>query len=481
MTDALSDDASSHDAHHWVTLLGTSLRQEQDYVAEVRGRWPTDLRGTLFRNGPGLFERDGVRKRMVTDGDGMIRAYDIGDGTVRFRSKFIRTTKFREEEAASRYKYATWSTRAPGGILRNLGGGRRRSQAEATVIVRHGKLLAFDEIGLPWSLDPHTLNTTSRYQIGAPSDRPAFKSRTKIDPITGDWLALGNDYVEPLKLRVLVENAQGLSKTELSLRLPRKSYFRDFFTTARFVVVGLNAVEINTLSATLGLAPILSAIRWKPSIGNIAVVIPKNGDDPFAVDAPPSWCFHTINAYESGNEIIADFVGHDSPEWLLGKNPALGAVMRGVVKPVEDQGKVRRWRIDLNTRRLREEIVDETGHEYPTVDPLRVGLPYRHAYLATARPKQWWTSGTVRLDMESGARDAYEARSTQTLGEPVFVPREGGGADEGWLLVESLDGEAGVTSLLLFNAGSVASGPIAEAVLRHHLPFSEHGSWMSGT
>ena len=195
----------------------------------------------------------------------MIRAYDIGDGTVRFRSKFIRTTKFREEEAASRYKYATWSTRAPGGILRNLGGGRRRSQAEATVIVRHGKLLAFDEIGLPWSLDPHTLNTTSRYQIGAPSDRPAFKSRTKIDPITGDWLALGNDYVEPLKLRVLVENAQGLSKTELSLRLPRKSYFRDFFTTARFVVVGLNAVEINTLSATLGLAPILSAIRWKPS------------------------------------------------------------------------------------------------------------------------------------------------------------------------------------------------------------------------
>ncbi len=80
--------------------------------------------------------------------------------------------------------------------------------------------------------------------------------------------------------------------------------------------------------------------------------------------------------------------------------------------------------------------------------------------------------------MESGARDAYEARSTQTLGEPVFVPREGGGSDEGWLLVESLDGETGVTSLLLFNAGNVASGPIAEAVLRHHLPFSEHGSWM---
>ena len=133
----------SPDSSGWVVLLATSLRQEQDYQAETRGAWPADLRGTLFRNGPGLFERNGIRKRMVTDGDGMIRAYDIADGVVSFRSKFVRTTKFREEEAASRYKYATWSTPAPGGFWRNIGGGRRRSQAEATVIVRHGKLLAF--------------------------------------------------------------------------------------------------------------------------------------------------------------------------------------------------------------------------------------------------------------------------------------------------------------------------------------------------
>ncbi len=468
----------SPDSSGWVVLLATSLRQEQDYQAETRGAWPADLRGTLFRNGPGLFERNGIRKRMVTDGDGMIRAYDIADGVVSFRSKFVRTTKFREEEAASRYKYATWSTPAPGGFWRNIGGGRRRSQAEATVIVRHGKLLAFDEVGLPWALDPLSLRTTSRYQIGAPSDRPAFKTRTKLDPISGDWVVLGNDYVEPLKLRVVIENAQGLSKTELSLRLPRKSYFRDFFVTSRYVVVGLNAVDIKTLGASLGLAPQLASIRWRPSVGNLAVVVPKNGDDPFAVEAPPSWCFHTINAYESEDEIVADFVGHDSPEWLLGKNPALAAIMHGEAKPVHDQGKVRRWRINLKTRSLNEEIVDGSAHEYPTVDPLRVGLPYRHAYLATGRPREWWTSGTVRLDMESGARDSFAAQPNQCLGEPVFVPRQGGGTDEGWLLVESLDGGTEVTSLLVFDAERVANGPIAEATLRHHLPFSEHGSWM---
>ena len=80
--------------------------------------------------------------------------------------------------------------------------------------------------------------------------------------------------------------------------------------------------------------------------------------------------------------------------------------------------------------------------------------------------------------MESGARDSFVAQPNQCLGEPVFAPRQGGGTDEGWLLVESLDGGTGVTSLLVFDAERVANGPIAEATLRHHLPFSEHGSWM---
>jgi all-trans-8'-apo-beta-carotenal 15,15'-oxygenase len=474
------DPGSFGTEYNWVALLATSLRQEQDYRAETRGNWPSDLRGSLFRNGPGLFERDGVRKRMVTDGDGLVRAYDIADGNVHFQSRFVRTTKFREEEAAGCYKYATWSNRAPGGLLRNFGATRRRSQAEATVYARHGKLLAFDEVGLPWALDPQTLTTTSRYQIGAPSDRPAFKTRTKLDPLTGDWTVLGHDYVEPKKLRILVENAHGLTNTELSMRLPRASYFRDFFSTPRYVVVGLNAVEIKRMRATLGLAPVLDAVRWKPSLGNLVVVIPKNGDDPFAVEAPASWCFHTINACESDGEIVADFIGYDSPACLLGKDPALSAVMRGDIKRMSQHGSVRRWRIDLQKQTLREEIIDASSHEYPTIDPLRAGLPYRNAYMATTRTGQWWTSGIVRLDMETGTRDAYEGRETQELREPVFVPRGGGGTDEGWLLVESLDGATGLASLLVFDAGHVSAGPIAEAVLRHHLPFSVHGTWVPG-
>src|ERR1700674_6097195 len=55
--------------------LSTSLREEHDYETRVEGRLPEDLRGTLYRIGPGLFDRDGLRKRSLLDGDGMVQAF----------------------------------------------------------------------------------------------------------------------------------------------------------------------------------------------------------------------------------------------------------------------------------------------------------------------------------------------------------------------------------------------------------------------
>ena len=101
----------------WLAILGRSLRTEHDYHPRIEGRLPKDLRGTLYRNGPGLFERAGYRKRHLLDGDGMIQAFDFTDAGVRFRNRFVRTRKFVEEERAGGYLYPTWSTRAPGGVF----------------------------------------------------------------------------------------------------------------------------------------------------------------------------------------------------------------------------------------------------------------------------------------------------------------------------------------------------------------------------
>jgi all-trans-8'-apo-beta-carotenal 15,15'-oxygenase len=55
-----------------------------DRLAEglrVRGRLPIELRGTLFRNGPGLLERGAQRYAHWFDGDGLVQAWRFeGEG-----------------------------------------------------------------------------------------------------------------------------------------------------------------------------------------------------------------------------------------------------------------------------------------------------------------------------------------------------------------------------------------------------------------
>ena len=64
-------------------------------AASIEGKLPAGLRGTLFRNGPALFERAGQRYRHWFDGDGLVQAWRFdGAGNISHRGRFVRTTKF---------------------------------------------------------------------------------------------------------------------------------------------------------------------------------------------------------------------------------------------------------------------------------------------------------------------------------------------------------------------------------------------------
>lgn len=69
------------------------------WVTEVEGTIPEELTGTLLRNGPAMFEREGFKKEFL-DGDGMITSLSFKDGQAYFRNKFVRTPCFKEEEKA---------------------------------------------------------------------------------------------------------------------------------------------------------------------------------------------------------------------------------------------------------------------------------------------------------------------------------------------------------------------------------------------
>ena len=83
---------------------------EGAYEPVVMGKLPVGLSGTFYRNGPGIYSRGAERKGSLADGDGMVRMYRFGNGKVSYKSRFVQTEKFREEQAANKFIYGTWTT-----------------------------------------------------------------------------------------------------------------------------------------------------------------------------------------------------------------------------------------------------------------------------------------------------------------------------------------------------------------------------------
>lgn len=83
-----------------------SLPTEHEYTftaEEVEfGEVPSELSGSLYRNGPGLMDVQGTTLNQPFDGDGMVLRFTFLDGRVTFRNRFVETEGLRAERRAGK-------------------------------------------------------------------------------------------------------------------------------------------------------------------------------------------------------------------------------------------------------------------------------------------------------------------------------------------------------------------------------------------
>ena len=356
-------------------------------------------------------------------------------------------------------------------------------------MVKAGLLHAFDEVGLPYGLDPETLETIGPVDpsAGAKERGPTdYKAHTKTDALSGEWILVGTTGRMKPALHVLVKDRASRPVAQASLPSPRgDAYFHDFFWTAPYVVFHLHPALLSPLPMILGLRCFTDSLRWRPEAGSLLVVVDASGKEaPVTLEVPASWMWHTLNAYRAGSTIVADFVGFDTPDHFLGPDAAFRAIMQGRQGVAASPGTLRRFTIDLSARRARLETIAEGHFEFPMAHPGRVGRKHRYAYVAAGEIAEGWIQqGVARIDTGTGARRAFSFGAGFYVGEPVFAPDPAAAADSedaedrGWLLCEVLDGQREETFIAVFDAAHVEDGPLARLRLRHHLPMSFHGWW----
>jgi all-trans-8'-apo-beta-carotenal 15,15'-oxygenase len=333
-------------------------------------------------------------------------------------------------------------------------------------------------------LDAATLKTKGFTDLGMPRNSTILYAHSKIDGKSGDWIFFGLEFGLRVLLHITIFGKDGRLKGHREIKLPRPAYMHDFFATGRYLVFNLPAMSIDFFEYLMGQKSFLGSMRWTPEIGNIILVIDRQGDNPpFQLSAEPCWMWHVINAYERGNEIIADFIGYQNPDHIIGDDPALCAVMEGRKGQYNFPGEIRRYIIHTTRQTVYSEILDKGDYEFPFVNPQHVCHRHRFGYFANKLKGEIFFTGIARVDMETLDSDSYRFGKDVFCSEPVFIPKpqylysSAKNAEPGWLLTEVLDAGNLKTSLALFESDCLSVGPVAWVHLYHFMPLGLHGFW----
>jgi len=447
----------------------------QDRLAEglrVTGRWPSALRGTLYRNGPGLMARDGQRYRHWFDGDGLVQAWHLdGRDTQHFRhtARFVKTKKFQAEQAAGEFLLPAFGTALE--AKRPVRGADDMNTANTSVTVQGGRLYALWEAGSAQELDPDTLHTRGP-KTWAPELRGMpFSAHPKREPDGTLWNF--GTFRNQMVLYQIGPNGQ-LQRSQM-LKLPTAAMVHDFVVTQRHIVFLLPPLSLDMAALRQG-AAMVTAMRWQASEAMRVVVIDKATlQVQRTLEAPAHLVFHFGNGWDDGQGTIRlDYVESDIDEFLSGRfNTALGGVEANFGAP----SQARFMTIDLRQGRVQVQGREEAV-EFPQVDPRVVGQRYRYLYAPTQRGLQqrWGANAVQRLDLKSGRVDDFAWGADVVVEEQLLVPKPGSRREgEGWLLGTGFDARQQRSFATVFDAEAIAAGPLATVWLPYAAPFGFHG------
>ncbi|HEY5947640.1 MAG TPA: carotenoid oxygenase family protein [Kofleriaceae bacterium] len=433
---------------------------------EVEGKLPAELRGTLYRNGPGQFGQRGVRYSHPFEGDGAVTAIRFDHGRAFGASKLTETKGLVEERAAGRMLYGLtvpWLQR-----MKNLLRNRMKNTANTNVMMWQGRLYGLMEAAIPTELDPIDLamrgeSTLDGAVVSMFSAHPhRVASRRAI-------YNFGLEYGRKTKLHMYELPDVGAARHLGAVDLPGAPMLHDFIATDTHLVFFLSPVRVVLPRMLLQLGGFQDMFRWKPALGTEIIAVPidrPNEPVRFTVEAFYQW--HFTNAFTRGNELVVDYVRY--PDFKSFYD--IGDLGRGRARTLPE-GRGHRAVIDLQAKALRSELVLDRPCEFPTIAPGREGREHAVSYLALDEVR-----GIGKLDAKTGALAEHMLPETQRVTEPLFVPRANATReDDGWLLALSHDEPTSRAFLAVYDAARIPDGPIARAWFDHQVPITFHGTF----
>jgi carotenoid cleavage dioxygenase-like enzyme len=463
------------------------VRAEIDLVdCEVEGKLPTDLAGTFYRAGPD-FQYPGKTHNIPFDGDGHIGMFRFANGHVDYKSRYVRTQRYKAQAEAREALFHTYrNPRNDDPRVKGLS----RGTANTTPIYHHGKLFALKEDSPPVAMDPDTLETTDDYYtFGGKLKSLTFTAHPKIDSETGELLAFGYEASGEASqdVAVLTIDPQGKLTDETWIRVPYSGMIHDFAITRKHVAFLVIPMITDVEAMKRGGIH----FSWDSTLPSWLGVMRRGGDgkDLRWFKGPERCATHTMGCFSDGDRFYVDV-----DMGMKNQFPFIPNKDGSPYDPVAAQGHVTRLSVDL-ARASRpdyelEVLFPHTGvlsrqdDRYHTVpysvgfmrcldatqplDPRLAGAPFR--------PYNNWT----RFEHAQRRTQTWFAGADSGVQECCFVPRSPRAPEGDGYLIGVVDRPMeSRNDLVVLDAQRLAAGPLATVRMPFRIFSQIHGWWVS--
>jgi len=460
-------------------LQGNYAPVQEEITADnlpVLGTLPAEMDGMFVRNGPNP-QFPPIKYYHWFEGDGMLHGVRIQGGRASYRNRYIRTAGWKEEREAGKAVHGSfldpldlWRT-----LRRILAGKPLYKRTANTAVIWHaGRLLALMERAEPYEIEVPSLDTVGPYTYGGGLQHP-FTAHPKVDPVTGELLFFGYAMSKPY-VQYGVVNAQGHIVRITPIDIPRPIMMHDFAVTARYTLF-MDLPMTFSIWRMLRGGPML---QFEPQLGARVGILPRygTGQDMKWFEVSPCYIFHTLNAYEDGEEVVLLACRYQGFPAAFFMPP--GEQRAGADESAKESAPLMyRWRFNLNTGTTKEKALDDVPTEFPRINEGLVGSPTRYGYTAGFVKSE--SGELLKYDYAQGSTERHNHGQGRFGGEGVFVPRQNAREeDDGWLVTYVYDAAENRSELVVIEAQDFRAPPLARVRIPGRVPYGFHGAWITG-
>nr|QPZ56427.1 carotenoid 9,10(9',10')-cleavage dioxygenase 1 [Curcuma alismatifolia] len=464
----------------------------------VHGSLPGCLNGEFVRVGPNP-KFVPVAGYHWFDGDGMIHGVRIKDGKATYVSRYVKTSRLKQEEHFGGAKFMkVGDLKGLFGLfmvqmqvlrakLKVLDVSYGVGTANTALIYHHGKLLALSEADKPYVvkvLEDGDLQTLGLLDYEKKL-KHSFTAHPKVDPFTGEMFTFGYSQTAPyVTYRVITKDGEMLDPVPITI--PAAIMMHDFAITENYAIFMDLPLYFTPKDMVKGKLIFNFDATKKARFG----ILPRYAKDDRLIrwfELPNCFIFHNANAWEEGDEVVLITCRLQNPD------------LDQVNGPVKDHlenftNELYEMRFNMKNGAASQKRLSVSAVDFPRINENYTGRKQRYVY-GTILDSIAKVTGIIKFDLhlepETGKKKLEVGGNIKGIfdlgpgrygSEAIFVPRQSGitsEEDDGYLIFFVHDENTGKSAANVIDAKTMSAEPVAVVELPHRVPYGFHAFFVT--